>query len=155
MRRSRSGSKKVPRGKPQTVPKYEDNLTDYICGKAEQMSQFADDSFDAVVCTLVLCAVDNPEAVVKEIKRVLRPKVGVFYFAEHVFARIGDGTRVIQKVAEPIWPTLFYGCHLMRESGEVIREAGFKVCKITRFDLHIPSPIMYPLRSAIYGIASK
>ena len=48
-------------------------LTDYICGKAEKMSQFADDSFDAVVCTLVLCAVDNPEEVVKEVKRVLKP----------------------------------------------------------------------------------
>jgi ubiquinone/menaquinone biosynthesis C-methylase UbiE len=44
---------------------------------------FGDHSFDAVVCTLVLCTVDSPERVLAEIRRVLRPG-GELHLIEHV-----------------------------------------------------------------------
>src|SRR5215475_7090586 len=45
----------------------------------------ADASVDTVVSTLVLCTVDDPEAALREIARVLRPD-GQFLFIEHVRA---------------------------------------------------------------------
>ena len=45
--------------------------------------KFAEDSFDVVVCSLFLCQDFNPEVVVSEIRRVLKPG-GRFGFYEHV-----------------------------------------------------------------------
>lgn len=44
---------------------------------------FSSDSFDAVFATLVFCSVSDPEAVFKEIERVIRPG-GVIILLEHV-----------------------------------------------------------------------
>ena len=44
---------------------------------------FADNSFDSIVTTLVLCTVDDLEATLSEITRVLKSG-GMFYFYEHV-----------------------------------------------------------------------
>ena len=46
---------------------------------------FEDETFDAVVSTLVLCGVDDQPRAVREIRRVLRPG-GRFLFLEHVRA---------------------------------------------------------------------
>jgi len=45
----------------------------FILGKAEEMSAVADESVDAVVCTLVLCSVDKIPEVLSEVRRVLVP----------------------------------------------------------------------------------
>src|SRR5688500_4186662 len=55
-----------------------------IAAPAENLP-FADDSFDTVVGTLVLCTVHDPERALSEIGRVLRPG-GQFLFLEHVRA---------------------------------------------------------------------
>src|SRR5215210_3378008 len=44
---------------------------------------FADDSFDTIVSTLVLCTVPDQPAALREVARVLRPG-GRLLFAEHV-----------------------------------------------------------------------
>jgi len=51
-------------------------------GDATKMN-FADGTFDVVVCSMFLCQDFNPEVVVSEIKRVLKPG-GRFGFYEHV-----------------------------------------------------------------------
>src|SRR5215467_3373794 len=56
-------------------------------GNAEQLD-IADQSIDAVVCTLVLCSVQDVGRVLKEIRRVLKPE-GHFVFIEHVAAPRG------------------------------------------------------------------
>ncbi len=53
--------------------------------KAEDLSQFQDNSVDAVIETLVLCSVDDVDQSLKEIHRILRPG-GSFYFLDHVRA---------------------------------------------------------------------
>ena len=47
---------------------------------------FPDDCFDTVALTLVLCTVPDPDAVLREVERVLKPG-GRFLFLEHVRAR--------------------------------------------------------------------
>ena len=45
----------------------------FVVAAGENMQQVADGSMDVVVCTLVLCSVQNPEQIVQEACRVLRP----------------------------------------------------------------------------------
>ena len=56
--------------------------TKVLRARAEELP-FADDSFDTVVSTLVLCGVDDQEQALREVRRVLRPG-GRFLFIEHV-----------------------------------------------------------------------
>ena len=55
----------------------------FLQGFAEDLSQFPDESFDAVIETLVLCSVNSVEKSLQEIQRVLKPG-GVFCFLDHV-----------------------------------------------------------------------
>ena len=54
-------------------------------GFAEDLSQFPDNSFDAVIETLVLCSVSDVSKSLKEIHRILKPS-GKFYFFDHIIA---------------------------------------------------------------------
>ena len=86
---------------------------------------FADARFDAVVCTLVLCSVEDPARALAEIRRVLRPD-GQLVFLEHVAAH-DHGRRAWQGRIEPFWRRIAGNCHLTRETGETLRAAGFVV----------------------------
>ena len=44
---------------------------------------FPDGSVDAVVCTLVLCSVDDARQAIREVRRILKPD-GRLVFVEHV-----------------------------------------------------------------------
>lgn len=86
----------------------------------------ADGSFDAVVSTLVLCSVPDPDAVLAEICRVLRPG-GRFVYLEHVAATDRPGTLRWQRRLEPLWKRVAGNCHLTRSTGAAIAAAGFDV----------------------------
>ncbi len=93
-----------------------------------------DASVDAVLSTLVLCSVRDPELVVREIYRVLKPG-GHFVFMEHVAAPRGTGLRRVQALVKPLWRYLAGGCCPDRELGAVLREAGFSALEIDEFRL--------------------
>jgi SAM-dependent methyltransferase len=107
----------------------------------------ADRSVDAVVASLVLCSVRDPEAVLREVRRVLRPG-GRFVFIEHVAAPPGTALRFAQRAIRPIWRALGDGCCPDRDTGRLIEAAGFADVDVRRFKL--PVPIMGP---HIAGIA--
>ncbi|XP_012966851.2 methyltransferase-like protein 7A isoform X3 [Mesocricetus auratus] len=46
----------------------------FVVAAGENMHQVADGSMDAVVCTLVLCSVENQGKILREVCRVLRPR---------------------------------------------------------------------------------
>ena len=86
---------------------------------------FADHSFDCVVCTYTLCSVENPDQVLHEMRRVLRPG-GRLLFAEHGQAP-DVGVRKWQGRIEPMWKRLAGGCHLTRPISGAVTAGGFAV----------------------------
>lgn len=95
----------------------------------------ADGEADAVVCTLVLCTVPDPEAVLAEARRVLRPG-GRLVFLEHVADEQRPGRLRRQRWLDHVWPYVAGGCRLTRRTEATIGAAGFTVDDITREDAH-------------------
>lgn len=90
-------------------------------------------SIDTVISTLVLCSVSNPQQVLKEIYRVLRPG-GQLLFIEHVRS---DNHRTVrwQKLCEPTWRCLCGNCHLTRDTLGKIQEQGMLIDTLSEADL--------------------
>lgn len=64
-----------------------------------------DNSVDSALFAYVLCSVEDPELVIAEALRVLRPG-GTIAVLEHVKAREGTWMRRAQRLASPVWPHL-------------------------------------------------
>jgi ubiquinone/menaquinone biosynthesis C-methylase UbiE len=105
-------------------------------GRAEQLDA-ADNSFNAVVSTLVLCSVPDPQRTIQEILRVLKTG-GRFVFIEHVAAPRESGLRRRQRIVTPLWKRLGDGCHPDRETWAIIENAGFSSVQIDHFRLKVP-----------------
>ena len=86
---------------------------------------FPDRSFDTVVCTFTLCSVQDPQQVLSEMKRILRPG-GRVLFLEHGRSPDADVAKWQDRI-EPVWRPLAGGCHLTRPIGSAFRGAGFEV----------------------------
>ncbi len=112
-----------------------------------------DASVDAVVSTLVLCSVENPQAVLREIRRVLRPQ-GRFVFLEHVAAPPGTALRRVQGLARPLWRWFACGCTLDRDLEEALRKSGFSAVELERF--RVPWTAVAPLVAPhLIGVAVR
>ena len=108
-----------------------------------------DRSVDTVISSLVLCTVQDPAAVVAEIKRILRPG-GTFRFVEHVVAHEGTLTRASQRILRRPWAWTFEGCSCERDLEQVIRDAGFQSITLERYRIRTP---FLPFNTQIAGIA--
>lgn len=109
----------------------------------DTVEQFADsEPFDAVVCSLVLCSVDDPESVVGQLVSQLKPG-GELRYLEHV---AGPGARGrLQRFADAtFWPRLLGNCHTHRHTEETIAGAGFRITDARRewtFPRWAPVPV--------------
>ncbi|WP_413805555.1 class I SAM-dependent methyltransferase [Streptomyces sp. OE57] len=83
-----------------------------------------DDTFDHVVCTLVLCTVLDPDAALAEIRRVLKPG-GQLVFFEHV--RSSGAVGLTQDLLAPLWRRVAGGCHANRRLLTILGKNGFQV----------------------------
>jgi protein-L-isoaspartate O-methyltransferase len=98
--------------------------------------------FDAVVCSLVLCSIEDPDDVLRQLLSLLRPG-GELRYLEHV-ASSGPRAR-LQKLADAtVWPRLLGNCHTHRHTEEAIVGAGFQVSGARRewtFPAWVPLPV--------------
>ncbi|MFC4950256.1 class I SAM-dependent methyltransferase [Pseudonocardia sp. GCM10023141] len=96
-----------------------------------------DRSVECVISSLVLCTVADPAAVLAEVRRILAPG-GTFRFVEHVAARAGTPTRILQRVLRRPWAWTFEGCSCERDLAAVLHAAGFARLEIEPYRLHSP-----------------
>ena len=92
---------------------------------------FADESFDAVVATLVLCSVGDPERGLVESRRVLKTG-GMLRLVEHVRVQNPMGAG-IQDALTPLWKRVAGNCHLNRDTLSSVEQAGFQVRTVTPY----------------------
>jgi len=112
---------------------------------------FQNQSFDAVVCSLVLCSVGDQRVALTEIARVLKPG-GRLVFLEHVAADGKPARLKWQGRIEPLWKHLMGNCHLTRRTEAAIVAAGLQIEKIQRESIRKALPIVRP---SIRGTARK
>src|SRR5215470_3387344 len=123
---------------------------DLRTGNAEQLD-VANQSVDAIVCTLVLCSVRDAGRVLREIRRVLKPGA-CFVFIEHVAAPRGTLPRRLQDWFRPLFVHFAVGCHPNRETWAIIESAGFSKMKLD----HFRAPTLLPILSPhIAGVAVR
>ncbi len=103
---------------------------------------FPDASFDTVVSTLVLCTVPSPDAVIREVRRVLKPG-GRFLFIEHVRSD-SRGLADWQDRLRGPWSLFACGCQCNRNTLETIQR-GLATEQVSRDRLLGLTPLLRPL----------
>ena len=122
-----------------------------VAGSADHLP-LEDASVDAAVASLVLCSVPDQRRALAELFRVVRPG-GELRFYEHVRAPT-PALVVAQRAIEPLWSRLGGGCHLTRQTEAAIRETGFVIERIERFEF-APSLLDRLAASHILGSARR
>ena len=123
-------------------------LTAYEISSAgvEDLS-YAADTFDTVVCALVLCTVPDPHQALDAIHRVLKPG-GRLIFLEHVLAHDRPKRARWQRFWNPLWKRCMGGCEVIRDTAGSIESAGFQIEIITRASMR-KAPIVRPTTEAM------
>jgi SAM-dependent methyltransferase len=109
-------------------------------------------SFDAVVCSLVLCSVHDPEMVLRQLYSLLRPG-GELRYLEHV-ASAGMRGRLQRFADATIWPRLLGNCHTHRDTERAIVAAGFEV-GTSRREWTLPAWSPMPVSELLLGRARR
>ena len=112
----------------------------------------AEEPFDAVVCSLVLCSIDDPDTVLRQLFSILRSG-GELRYLEHV---AGTGVRArMQRLADAtVWPRLLGNCHTHRHTERSIVDAGFEVADARR-EWVLPAWVPLPASETAIGRAVR
>jgi ubiquinone/menaquinone biosynthesis C-methylase UbiE len=111
---------------------------------------FEDASFDTVVMTLVLCTAPEPDAVLREVARVLRPG-GRLLFLEHVRAEDPKLAAWQDRLHGP-WYAFGYGCNCNRATLATIKASPLEVERIEHGEMPKAPPIVRPM---LWGVARR
>ena len=105
-----------------------------------------------MVCSLVLCSIEQPEDVLRQLLSVLRPG-GELRYLEHI---AGTGARArLQKVADAtVWPRMLGNCHTHRHTEGTIVDAGFHVQRARR-EWALPAWVPLPVAEFAIGHAVR
>lgn len=108
--------------------------------------------FDAVVCSLVLCSVEDPDVVLRQLNSALKPGGELRYF-EHVASPGWRGR--MQRIADAtVWPRIAGNCHTHRETERAITSAGF-IIVTAQHRMTFPSWVPIPVSEVAVGRAVK
>ncbi len=113
-----------------------------IDAPAEQLP-YADGSLDTVVSTLVLCTVDNPDLVLRELTRVLRPD-GQLLLIEHVRSESPRLARWQDRCERP-WQAFARGCRCNRATSQLLAAHGLSLTELHSTTWKAMPPIVRPL----------
>jgi ubiquinone/menaquinone biosynthesis C-methylase UbiE len=131
----------------QEANKYEIPVESILACSAEYMPTLADSSFDVILCTHVLSCVDDVDAVLQEVARLLKPG-GKFLFMENVAAPKKSKKRKVQNIITPLTRVIANGKEYNREIWNNIQEVSeFKTVEIHDFK--------WNNTPQIYGVAMK
>jgi SAM-dependent methyltransferase len=108
--------------------------------------------FDAVVCSLVLCSVRDPEMVLRRLYSLLRPG-GELHYLEHV-ASAGMRGRLQRFADATVWPRFLGNCHTHRDTERAIVDAGFEV-DTSRREWTLPAWSPMPVSELLVGRARR
>ncbi|TVP55690.1 MAG: class I SAM-dependent methyltransferase [Gemmatimonadales bacterium] len=86
---------------------------------------FRDGAFPVVVSSLVFCSVDDPDAGLDEVARVLESG-GTLRMLEHVRPRSRVGAR-LARLVQPFWTVVAGGCRPDRDTESTVRASGFRI----------------------------
>jgi ubiquinone/menaquinone biosynthesis C-methylase UbiE len=126
---------------------------DVVPGVAEALP-VKSEGFDAAVVSLVLCSVRSVPRALAEARRVLRPG-GELRFFEHGRAWQGGAMVAVQRALDAtVWPRLFGGCHLGRETVPALTAAGFEMGPHRRLLMPHKSP-RHPAAYCVLGTARR
>jgi ubiquinone/menaquinone biosynthesis C-methylase UbiE len=102
---------------------------------------FPDGRFDCALSTFTLCTVPDVAQALRELYRVLTPG-GAFHFLEHGRAPDADVARWQDRLA-PLNRAVAGGCHLTRDIGSLIRDAGLEIEDYATYYGEGPRPFAY------------
>lgn len=88
-----------------------------------QNLDFADNSFDTIICTFVFCSVPDPVQGIREIHRVCKP-VGQVLLLEHVLS----SKPIVSAIMDLLNPIVLFmaGANINRKTVETVQQCGFK-----------------------------
>lgn len=95
-----------------------------------QALPFDDDTFDAVVGTLVFCTIPDPLKALAELRRVTKGGAPL-RLIEHVQART-PGKRLLLDLWNPCQKIIAGGCNVNWDTEATVRAAGFQVVEVQR-----------------------
>lgn len=100
-----------------------------------------DASCDGALATFTLCTIPDVHSALAELHRVVRPG-GRFHFMEHGSAP-DESVRTWQRRIEPMQKRLAGGCHLTRDPGALVSDAGFEIVELEHRYVKGPKPWSY------------
>ena len=105
-----------------------------------------------MVCSLVLCSIEEPDSVLRQLLSLLCPG-GELRYLEHV-AGTGGGRGCRRLPDATVWPRLLGNCHTHRHTEVAIVDAGFRVQQARR-EWALPAWVPLPVSEFAIGRAVK
>lgn len=88
------------------------------------VSIIKENSLDAIVSTLVLCTIKNPDLALDNFKKWLKPN-GKLIIIEHIHSN-KRSKALFETIINPLWKIIAEGCNLNRNTDDLIKSKGFK-----------------------------